>query len=286
MNLQTIKRSYGADDNYHCSLNKMRTNMNDDFIENNFTHCYNSCIAFFIISGLFLCFNLCSGFKVRFTDLKRSYYFCCSNGDKKKKPKKRSKYNKSINKDEFTIYIICIIFLHIFEDIPQCIISIMFSIYKQMNGGSDCIIDLSEIDYSNSINLIKYNGGTNIFNIMSKDEVVEIFFVFAFLNVFISGLYGVRLLQFDIQDILKYSWYKNLMYFLIGIFLGIFCMLLILAPFWGVTWLSKDYLYLTDAQAAFLGWTSVAGLIAYCFAICLPLMFAEQLDCDCDCGCD
>lgn len=38
------------------------------------------------------------------------------------------------------------------------IIAIMFSIYKQANGGADCVIDLSNITYDQSIQLVPYTG--------------------------------------------------------------------------------------------------------------------------------
>ena len=201
-------------------------------------------------------------------------------------PKKRGKHTKdeSINQDEFTLYVISILLLHIFSDVPQCIIAIMFSIYKQSEGGSDCIEALSTLSYANSVELVPYSGGLSIVEIMSRDGVVETFFIFSFLSVFFSGLYGVRLFGFDLQKVLIYPWYKNSLYLLVGILLGIFFIFLVLAPFWGAVWANSDFLYLTAGESAFLMWTFVAGLIGYVIAICMPLCFAEQLDCGCE-GC-
>merc|ERR1712154_258931 len=137
----------------------------------------------------------------------------------------------TVNKDEFTIYVISILFLHVFEDVTQCIIAIMFSIYKQSNGGSDCIQGLHALSYADSVELVPYSGGLDIVSIMGHDGVVETFFIFSFLSVFFSGLYGVRLFDFDLQKILIYSWWKNLLFLVVGILLGLFFILLVLSPF-------------------------------------------------------
>merc|ERR1712113_267119 len=108
--------------------------------------------------------------------------------------------------------------------------------------------------------------------------------IFSFLSVFVTGLYGIRLFSFDLQKVLIYPWWKNLIFMIVGICLGLFFILLVLSPFWGAVWLSSDYLYLTNGESAFLMWTFIVGMGGYVVAICMPLCFADQLDCACDCG--
>merc|ERR1712154_220796 len=122
-------------------------------------------------------------------------------------------------------------------------------------------------------------GGLSILEIMGNDAVVETFFA-----VFCSGLYAVRLLGFNIQKVLLYPWWKNLFFAIVGVCLGFLFILLILTPFWFAVWLSQDLLYLTAAEVTFLGWTCVAGGIGYVVSICMPLCFADQMECGCDCG--
>lgn len=173
---------------------------------------------------------------------------------------------------------------HVFEDVVISIIAIMFSIYKQGNGGSDCVVDWSKISYDNGVELVSYTGGLNVIEIMSRDSAVELFFIFSFLSVFFTGLYAIRLFSFDIQNILIYPWWKNLLYMIIGLFLGFFFILLLLSPFWGTIWLRSDDLYLSSNESSFLMWTFIVGMGGYVLAICMPLCFADQMDCDCDCG--
>eukprot|EP01083_Nonionella_stella_P034479 94356_1 len=266
----------------YCSPKKIRENIDSDVIYEYFTHCANACIVFFVFSGIWIICGLCSGCKVSYRDLYRSYIWCF----KGEKPKKRSAYHKEhrINKDEFTLFVVATLLLHVFEDVVQCIVAIMFSIYKQSNGGSECIVGLGTHSYANSVELVPYTGGLSIVEIMTHDDVVRRFYLFSFLSVFTSGLYAVRLLNFDTLKIMTYPWWKNCLYVLAGILMGLMFLLLVLAPFWGAVWMSADFLYLTKGESAFLMWTFVAGLGGYLVSICMPLCFADQLDCGCECG--
>jgi len=265
-----------------CSPEKMRTAVFHDTLDTQFAACYYSCIVFFAITGIWILCGLCAGCKVRYRDLYRSYLWCF----KGEKPKKRGKYHpdNTINKDEFTLFVVSVIFLHVFEDVVQCIIAMVFSIYKQANGGSDCIEDWAATSYADSVQLVPYTGGLSIGEIMGRDDVVETFFVFSFLSVFFSGLYAIRLFSFDMQQVLLYPWWKNMLFLIVGILLGCFFILLVLSPFWGAVWMSGDALYLTKNESAFLMWTFIVGMCGYVVAICMPLCFADQLDCDCACG--
>merc|ERR1712228_158163 len=112
---------------------------------------------------------------------------------------------------------------------------------KQSEGGSDCIEALNALSYANSVDLVSYSGGLSIVDIMSRDAVVETFFVFSFLSVFFSGLYGIRLFGFDLQKILLYRWWKNCLFLVVGVLCGLFFIFLVLAPFWGAVWLNSDF---------------------------------------------
>ena len=69
-------KSIKAEKEKYCSPQKMFENIRDDVMDSYFTHCSNACIAFFCISGVWICCQLCAGCKVRYEDLRRSYLWC------------------------------------------------------------------------------------------------------------------------------------------------------------------------------------------------------------------
>jgi len=265
-----------------CSPDKMRLTLNRDALEAQFASCGYACIVFFAISGIWITCQLCAGCKVRYRDLYRAYLWFY----KGMEPKKTEKLHpqNSVNRDEFTLFVVAILFLHVFEDVIQCIIAMVFNLYKQANGGGDCIVAWSNLSYVNGVELVPYNGGTDIIAIMTRDDAVELFFLASFLSVFFTGLYTIRLFTFDIVKVTLYPWWKNILFFMVGVLLGLFFILLVLSPFWGAVWMRADSLYLTQSESAFLMWTFIVGMIGYVVAICMPLCFIDQLDCDCECG--
>ncbi|ETN97348.1 hypothetical protein RFI_40183 [Reticulomyxa filosa] len=241
--LQNEQSVNNATASSYCSLSKMtkriETKASKDTIIAVFNNCYNSSFAFLVISGLVILLTSCVGFR------------------------------GILSLDGFGMFVYAVVALHVLGDVPQSIVAIVFTVYKQ--GDCDCLISWSKDDFGNLLYPPVNTHGHTILDIVSQYPNVALFLGFAFAHVFISGALLVRIFGFDTQKLCEYPWVKTLLYFFAALLCGVISCLIIFAPFWGACWSNADQLEIGGSNKKAILYTFITGMTCWGLLICSPI---------------